>query len=241
MTGRIPARTPRRPGHVRYARSPHVPQRVRPAADHPPPAAAAGRGATVGHVPAVRRGPPGPDRPDRLGRRRGDVHHRHPRGRHHPGHPERLELRLPRERPHHDGPDQPDHRGEGNDRRPGRGRLPGQLHRPAGGPRRGERTRRASRLVRQRHPGRRAGQDTLDGGYGTDNLFGHEGDDSLAGGYWNDYLDGGTGNDTARGGAGDDELHGGAGRDLFQIELISGVWNLDATVDFTSADTMYDL
>jgi VCBS repeat-containing protein len=57
------------------------------------------------------------------------------------------------------------------------------------------------------------GDDTLDGGSGSDMLLGGNGGDSLDGGSGSDLLDGGNGNDTLSGGSGDDLLLGGNGSD----------------------------
>ncbi len=61
--------------------------------------------------------------------------------------------------------------------------------------------------------GEEGGEDTLDGGNGSDALFGFGEDDTLIGGNGADGLIGGDGNDTLEGGKGDDTLDGGAGND----------------------------
>ena len=57
------------------------------------------------------------------------------------------------------------------------------------------------------------GDDTLNGGTGSDILIGRKGDDQLNGEDGNDILLGGSGNDTLDGGAGNDLLDGGKGDD----------------------------
>ena len=104
----------------------------------------------------------------------------------------------------------------------------------------------------------RGGDDHLSGGYGSDTLVGGLGADRLGGGRGNDILEGGRGHDalfgnggddvlnggagadTLRGGGGQDSLTGGAGRDGFYFDRPLGPSNVDAIVDFVSADdTIY--
>ncbi|WP_240932001.1 Hint domain-containing protein [Parasedimentitalea denitrificans] len=58
-----------------------------------------------------------------------------------------------------------------------------------------------------------AGDDTVEGHYGTDVIFGGAGEDELYGNHGNDAIDGGTGDDYLDGGEGRDILAGGDGND----------------------------
>ena len=58
-----------------------------------------------------------------------------------------------------------------------------------------------------------AGNDTINGSYGSDILRGGDGNDTLRGIAANDQIDGGPGDDTIHGGADDDLVIGGPGRD----------------------------
>ena len=85
-----------------------------------------------------------------------------------------------------------------------------------------------------------SGDDTLNGGNGSDTLNGGSGSDTLYGGAGSDELNGGSGNDTLYGGAGNDELEGGSGNDYLsggsgRDELEGGSGN-DILVGGTGAD-----
>ena len=67
-------------------------------------------------------------------------------------------------------------------------------------------------------------------------LNGGSGSNQLNGGAGADTLDGGAGDDQLAGNAGNDLLIGGSGRDRFFFNVAFGSSNLDAILDYSSAD-----
>ena len=87
-----------------------------------------------------------------------------------------------------------------------------------------------------------AGNDTLDGGNGSDVLDGNAGNDRLLGGNGTDTLNGGPGNDTLDGGNGPDTLNGGPGNDLLiggngpDLFVSNAGFGEDIITDFSNED-----
>ncbi|MEJ6003680.1 calcium-binding protein, partial [Paucibacter soli] len=90
------------------------------------------------------------------------------------------------------------------------------------------------------------GNDTLDGGLGSDQLYGGADNDTLSGGDGNDYLYGGSGADTLDGGSGSDSLYaegndrpGVAGSDApGTINVLNGGWGNDSLTGSVGDDQL---
>ncbi len=79
-------------------------------------------------------------------------------------------------------------------------------------------------------------------GAGTINGTGNTLNNVIVGTTGNNVLNGGAGNDTLNGGSGNDQLSGGVGLDFFVFDsALNGTANVDAIVDFVSADDRIDL
>lgn len=85
------------------------------------------------------------------------------------------------------------------------------------------------------------GNDALNGGTGNDNLFGQNGNDTVNGNDGADNLNGGNGNETLRGGAGNDRFFAGDGNDQLFGEGGNDQLNADAGDDIVEGGTGNDL
>lgn len=88
-----------------------------------------------------------------------------------------------------------------------------------------------------------SGNDTYQGGNGTDHIFGNGGNDWLLGDDGNDFIYGGTGSDTLTGGFGNDHIEGGTGGDVLNgrddADTLYGGDSNDRLNGGNDVDTLY--